>query len=338
MIRLSIIVPVYNVELYLRKCVDSLLCQDLNPKDYEIILVDDGSPDGCPAICDEYANASSTSNGTMPSIIAIHQANRGLSGARNSGIRIARGKYVMFVDSDDYLQPNVLHNLVDQMEREQLDVLRYNYQLVHIVRPNEYEAFWPYKQPRQTDLCTEVVDGVSFLNNRLDYRCYAWAFVIRRDLLEGCIFTEGINFEDVDWTPRMLLKAQRVNSTPDVVYNYLMREGSITGTTNITKKRKNIEDMMAVIGTLNDLFAIHPACHWLAEMRSATVANVLVMVSMLFYNECPSYIARLHQLHCFPLAIAKQGRTFTHRAQLINISPQLFCMLMRLRSMAKRTL
>ena len=103
--KLSIVVPIYKVEPYLRKCVDSLLNQDLPTEDYEIILVDDGSPDCCGEICDEYASK-------YGNIRVIHRENGGLSAARNSGIEIAQGKYIQFVDSDDYLEPNVLKTLV----------------------------------------------------------------------------------------------------------------------------------------------------------------------------------------------------------------------------------
>ena len=111
MTKLSFIVPVYNVAQYLRKCVDSLLAQDYD--DYEIILVDDGSTDNSPQICDEYVRENELeSEGVRelgkPLISVLHQENRGLSAARNAGVRIARGEYICFVDSDDYWEPNVL--------------------------------------------------------------------------------------------------------------------------------------------------------------------------------------------------------------------------------------
>lgn len=93
---ISIIVPVYNVEPYLRRCVDSILAQTLT--DFELILVDDGSPDGCPAICDEYAEKDSR-------VHVIHKENGGVSSARNTGMAVAEGKYFLFCDSDDYVSP-----------------------------------------------------------------------------------------------------------------------------------------------------------------------------------------------------------------------------------------
>ena len=104
----SIIIPVFNTESFLKRCLDSVISQSY--KNIEIILVDDGSPDHCGEICDEYANSHSN-------VKVIHQMNGGLSAARNSGIEEAKGKFVQFVDPDDYLEPNVLKLLVEKMEK-----------------------------------------------------------------------------------------------------------------------------------------------------------------------------------------------------------------------------
>ena len=106
--KLSIIVPVYKVEPYLRRCVDSILEQTFT--DFELILVDDGSPDGCPAICDEYAQLDSR-------VIVIHKPNGGISDARNAGLDIARGNYIGFVDGDDYIDPAMYQHLLERAER-----------------------------------------------------------------------------------------------------------------------------------------------------------------------------------------------------------------------------
>jgi glycosyltransferase involved in cell wall biosynthesis len=150
MVKLSIIVPIYGVEQYLRKCVDSLLSQDIPSSEYEIILVDDGGKDACPQICDEYARMNELENEGVrklgkPLIRVIHRENGGLSAARNSGIEAAQSEYIMFVDSDDYIEPNVLGALLSQMERDNLDVLRYNYQNVN----EHYEIFNPNKDPNR---------------------------------------------------------------------------------------------------------------------------------------------------------------------------------------------
>ena len=237
---LSIIVPIYKVEPYLAKCVDSLLNQDLDPEKYDIILVDDGSPDNCPSIADSYAKRHQT-------VKVFHKTNGGLSSARNFGIRKAEAKYIQFVDSDDYLEPDVLGGLIKKMEDEQLDVLRFNYQNVdehyQVFNPNHYDK--PFVDYRD-DVCT----GLSFLNERLGYGCYACQFIVRRSLLEDCLFKEGIYFEDTEWTPRMLLKADRVTSTGKIVYNYLCRKGSITHSNGNSHRTKLIDNRFRLIDSI----------------------------------------------------------------------------------------
>ena len=129
MVKLSFIVPVYNVEKYLRKCVISLVHQDF--ENYEVILVDDGSTDGSSKICDELCE---TISDERLAIRVIHQPNAGVGAARNAGLKVAKGEYVCFVDSDDYWEPNVLGTLMAQVEREKLDVLRFDYRNVRLVR------------------------------------------------------------------------------------------------------------------------------------------------------------------------------------------------------------
>lgn len=111
---LSIIVPVYKVELYLRRCIDSILAQTF--RDFELILIDDGSPDNCGAICDEYAAKDSR-------IIVIHQENQGVSAARNAGLDIACGTYLGFVDSDDWIEPEMYETMISTAEEKQVDVV-----------------------------------------------------------------------------------------------------------------------------------------------------------------------------------------------------------------------
>lgn len=315
--KLSIIVPIYNVEQYLRKCVDSLLNQDMD--DYEIILVDDGSPDTCPQICDDYAAAHKN-------IRVVHRKNGGLSAARNSGIEIAQGEYIMFVDSDDYIEPNVIGGLLTQVERDCLDVLRYNYQNVS----DQYEVFLPYRDAkRDVDYSEAVTNGEDFLNNRLGPMCYAVMFVIRRELLANCIFKEGIYFEDVEWTPRMLLKAQRVASTSIIVYNYLWRTGSITLPTSPQKRRKVIEDKISLIRGFQEQSRQVSDASWFTWMTSFNAMTILNDLAALQPTERKPYLRELKLLRIFPLSI-KREKILSHKIKMIiaNISPLLYCSIM----------
>lgn len=324
MVKISIIVPIYGVEQYLRKCVDSLLNQDIPSSEYEIILVDDGSPDKCPQICDEYAAAH-------PNICVVHRPNGGLSAARNSGLEVAKGAYICFLDSDDYWVPDQLGALMKQIEQEQLDVLRFDHQNVRITPDGQYEVFQPYKHPHYVDRCHDIVDGATYLNERMGYACYACQFVMKRDLVS--LFTTGIHFEDVDWLPRMMLNAKRVNSTETIVYNYLHRPGSITLTQgNKEKIQKNMEDLMVIIEKYNNYLTQKPSCIWLRRMQSNMVANVIATVASDLYPLRHDYIARLRTLRVFPLSIADQGKTYMRKARLINISPRLAIELLHLKN------
>ena len=339
MIKLSFIVPVYNVAPYLRKCVDSLVHQDFS--DYEIVLIDDGSTDESGKICDELSESISDER---LAIRVLHQKNGGLSAARNAGIKEAKGEYICFVDSDDYWEENVLGGLMAQVEREKLDVLRFDYQNVRINSAGEYDAFQPNKSSHQPDSQDTIVDGEIYLNTRMGYACYAWQFILRRDLIytvrhtlytenEDTLFTPDLHFEDVDWLPRMMLKTKRVNSTQTIVYNYLIRQGSITQVQgNKEKIRKNLEDRMKIIETYSKHIEQYPTCAWLKNMQSNMVAGVMTTVAQEFYPERKEYISRLKALNVFPMSIANQGNTYKRRAMLANIlGPEIYCNIMHLR-------
>ena len=317
--KLSIIVPVYNVEAFLSKCVDSLLAQDLPADEYEVIIVDDGSTDGSGALAD--ALAAEHGN-----IRVIHQRNRGLSGARNAGIPAASGDYVLFVDSDDFLCPNVLGTLVGLMESKELDILRFNYQNVNmdgaVFEPNKYVK--PF-----VDYSDVVCDGETFLNERLGFACYAWQFLVKASILrqEGNGFKEGIYFEDVEWTPRILLQARRAASTDTLVYNYLFRTGSIARNKDAEKKRKAIRDKMTI---LEGFAALKPQVkddRWFRGMSSQIALSIFDIVGRFFYPERKDYIRALKRQVAFPLSTYHATKSSRRKILLANVSPYLVCRL-----------
>jgi glycosyltransferase involved in cell wall biosynthesis len=316
------------VASYLKKCVDSLLQQDIS--DYEIILVDDGSTDDSGAIADELVHAFRLSPlASRLQLRVIHQSNAGLSAARNAGIAIAQGDYIMFVDSDDYLQPNVLGALMEQVERNNLDVLRFNYQNVN----EQYEVFLPFKDAkRDVDDSEDVVDGETFLNKRLGPACYAVMFVVRRELLDTCLFTPNIYFEDTDWTPRMLISAQRVASTPMVVYNYLWRQGSITLPIEPQKREKVLRDKMSLLyGFKEQMQLVHDPI-WFVWMTSFNTMTILDQLAALPKSKRKPYLQELKSLGVFPLYTQKEKGLKRLKIQIANLSPALYCTLMNLRN------
>ena len=320
--RLSIIVPVYNVEPYLRKCIDSLLNQDLTEDEYEIVLVDDGSTDRCGAICDEYASRH-------PHVVALHQPNGGLSAARNSGIDEAKGNYVMFVDSDDYLDPNVLKALVDKVEADGLDVLRFNYRNVN----ERYEAFEPNKVSKPfMDYRDEVCDGLTFLVERLGFGCYAWQFVVRRGLLDACRFKKGIYLEDTEWTPRLLAEVQRVTSTDLIVYNYLQREGSITQNKDAEKKKKLLTDLFSIIDSMQEQKKGIKDTRWHEGIIAQTALYIIGFVSENYYQQRGEYLNQLKAKRIFPLSTFHALPAVKRKVFWANVSPRLLCFLLHLKN------
>ncbi len=329
--KLSIIVPIYNVSQYLRKCVDSLLAQDLAATDYEIILVDDGSTDDSGQIADEYAVqwGQEPRIKNQEHIRVIHQANAGLSAARNAGMAVATGDYIMFVDSDDYLEPNVLGALVQKMTDDNLNVLRYNYQNVN----ENYEVYYPYKHVNPyIDYRDEVCDGLTFLTERLGYACYAVMFIIRRDLLEKTLFTTGIYFEDTEWTPRMLVQAKRVTAVDTVVYNYLIRKGSITQAIDSKKKEKLLHDKLLLIRSMQKQAAEQTDKRWYAGMIAHTIVSIMGMLMDVPAVKRNEVLGKLRELQVYPLSYYQSTKAVKRKLQLMNFSPALYCWLLRIKN------
>ena len=320
-LKLSIIVPVYKVEDYLYKCVDSLLNQDLSMETYEIILVNDGSPDRCGDMCDEIAAKNSN-------VKVVHRVNGGLSAARNSGIDVAKGEYVQFVDSDDYIEPKVLKGLVEKMDHEGLDVLRFNYQNVN----ERYEVITPNKDPKHyVDYSDEVCDGLTFLNERLGPACYAWQFIVRRELLEDCRFKEGIYFEDTEWTPRLMLKAKQMTSVGLIVYNYLLRQGSITQSVDEKKKKKVLDDLLLSIDSLQQLMYNVADKRWLQGMITMIVLSVFGYVVSNCSGEQNRVTKLLKTKGVFPLSTFHISGSNRRKVRIANFSPFLLFLLLRYR-------
>lgn len=326
--KLSIIVPIYNVAPYLRKCVESLLAQDIS--DYEIILVDDGSTDNSGAIADEILNTHRQSPIANCQIKVVHQLNGGLSAARNTGISLATGKYILFVDSDDYLQPNTLATLLEQAEWDNLDVLRFRYQNVR----ESGEAFAPYRDmTNYNDYSAVPTDGLTFLNERMGNQCYVVQFLVKADLVRQELFTPGVYFEDTDWTPRMLLRAKRVASTDQVVYNYLWREGSITlSQKDIAKMRKQLDDKIAILGRLNEWGSSVPDRRWFDGMISGLVINLVGIIASTFYRERKQYIQQIKALNILPITTYHIAPRAQRKVKLINLSLNLAVWLLHIKS------
>lgn len=220
--RISVIVPVYNVEEYLSRCVDSILAQ--THSNLEVILVDDGAKDASGSICDGYAAQD-------PRVKVIHKKNGGLSSARNRGLEAAGGEYIAFVDSDDWIEPDAYAHLLHIMEKYDVKLVcggRYD------VDGDTGEKTVGLCPAREEAISAEELAGRIFLWDGCDSS--ACDKLYHRTLLENFRYPEGKVCEDVPVTYRIVLAAERVAVSDKPFYNYFHRSGSISTAAAITEK------------------------------------------------------------------------------------------------------
>ena len=212
--KLTIIIPVYKVEATLERCIESVVNQDFN--DYELILVDDGSPDGCPAICDKWAIKDQR-------IQVIHKKNGGLSDARNAGLDIAQGDYITFIDSDDFIDTQTYTPLINYLENHpETDIL-------------EYPAILFYQSEQQQDLRfpnqTVYHDMEDYWYQEKAYQhSYAWNKLYRKSLFDEARFPTGVVFEDICTLHKLLEKTQVLATINQGCYYYCFNPEGITAT------------------------------------------------------------------------------------------------------------
>lgn len=215
---ISVIVPIYKVERYLRRCVDSILNQSY--KDFELLLIDDGSPDNCPQICDEYARQDDR-------IRVFHKSNGGLSDARNYGLDRMKGDYVSFIDSDDYVGPDYLKTLMDLIDEYAVPVAA----VAHLCIFDDSESYVPSADDRGMIPNGEIMKSMA--KGRIIFS--AWGKLIHKDLFIQARFPEGYLFEDNLLMPYLLCSCNAIAYSTSYQYYWLKRPDSIMGTVSEKK-------------------------------------------------------------------------------------------------------
>lgn len=235
--RLSVVVPVYNVERHLVRCVDSVVAQGL--ADYEIILVDDGSTDSSGGLCDELRQR-------YPDVIrVIHRTNGGLSVARNSGIEQAGGEYITFVDSDDVLCDHTLRgNLQYLIEHPEVDMLEYPVE-VHADSAKAYRLSFPDE--------TQAADIFADWIRREGYNhCYAWNKIYRAHLWRDVRFPAGEYYEDTAVMPHIVKRCRAIHYSRYGCYRYIMHQGTITTSYRYVRQRQLFDNMYRLYIDIKD--------------------------------------------------------------------------------------
>lgn len=254
--KVSIIVPVYNVEKYLDRCMESLLNQTL--KDIEIILVDDGSPDSCPQMCDEYAKRDSR-------IKVIHKQNGGLGFARNSGLEIAKGEYVAFVDSDDHIALEMYEELICKANENNYDAV---FGGIYIENDNkkwkhlhEFEHGKVFTNDDVKEFALEMVASKPYVKKERCCQMSVWRAVYKKNIITSnnisFISEREVVSEDIPFNVDFLLNAKKIALIDKAYYYYHLNGTSLTSNVNPQKFYGYINLRKILIGKLSNFDRLH---------------------------------------------------------------------------------
>ncbi len=272
---ISIIVPIYNVEKYLIRCIESIINQTY--KTIEIILVDDGSTDNSSKICDEYKNKDKR-------IKVIHKKNGGLSSARNVGLDIAKGKYIGFVDSDDYISPNMYEMMYNNLIKTSGDIIICNFSYFK-KEPPSFTTEFNLKEYTNIEAILELIK----LKKR-KIEDYAWNKLYKKELFKNIRYPERFLYEDIGTTYKLFNKSKKIVTIDCRLYAYYDNGNSITYNNNTQKIFDRIE---MIENRYNDLIKNYKEYKDLIETNRIITLLAAVMWSSHFKNKKIFYSEKL---------------------------------------------
>lgn len=315
-IRLSFVVPVYNTAAYLVRCLDSLVNQNLSQEEYEIILINDGSTDDSAVIIGAYVDKHAN-------IQTITQTNQGLSVSRNHGMLAAKGKYIWHIDSDDWIVENCIRELIGVMDSNNLDMLQ--------VGPSAPVTKY-FSSDMNTSGLTPVTEGKKFLNQKI-MAIGTWAYIQRREFIEKnhLGFMPGLANDDIEFTPRALYYAKKVQSLNFSVYNYFIREGSIMNTFDVSRlaQWEKIAVSLKQFGQVETQSRAEK--QYFFSTSNGLVISILNKISNLPINKSftEKIIRDLHQNKLLPLILETSSLKRVCLILLINLSPRIYLRIYR---------
>ena len=303
--KFSIIVPVYNVEKYIKKCLDSIFAQ--TEKDFEVIVVNDGTKDNSMDIVKDYK------------VTIINQENQGLSAARNNGLKKARGDYIIFLDSDDYLEKDTLKEIKKSLTNDP-DIVRFQIREVF-----EFKEAIDYEEQPFTNKSGEeafsLIAKYHFVEN-------AWCYAIKRSYYqkEKFTFRKGTIHEDYGLIPLVIIKANTVNSISYIGYNYVQRQGSIMSTKNYEKTKKKVADMYTHYQYL--LKEANKLNIDTTIFKSFITNSLIIKITELNTKDYHLYLKKLRKEKAFN-NLLQDTKSRKIKAIFLKISPKLYYKLIR---------
>ena len=269
---LTVVIPVYNVEKYLKRCIDSVLVQEW--KNYDILLVDDGSTDNSPQICEDYAKAYDI-------ISVIHKENGGLSEARNTGISNAEGEYVYFLDSDDWIEPNTFSDLAEVIESDQYDIISFNQEFVK----SEHDIIKSdSKRTKRLTGKEALIDMFSygFITGFANDKIYRKALFTKNNIQ----FPVGKYYEDLGTNYKLFLAAKKIYATNQKYYHYLIdNPDAITKSWNEQK--------------FENMIGFYKEIYYSDAVRSKLDSSELEIAKMFFVNGMTHSLSSLYKSNLY---------------------------------------
>ena len=306
MLLLSIIIPVYNVEKYLERCVESIIQFNTCLDSIEILLIDDGSTDRCASMCDEMAR-------NYQFIKVEHKENGGLSSARNRGIDMASGDYILFLDSDDYVENNSIDLLCNVIKNTKSDILvGYAWTITESKEKHiKSKVILPVGEYKTVDFLKQMTKKESDIIFCAPFYLCNNSFLKKKKLR----FVEGILHEDEIWTPILLLESETIYNTGIYFYYHYMRNGSITHSKN---KIKNIKALVYVCHYLDIQYSRYPIS------LVSPLRNRLAMLYLMAARYASGDINALELLdRRFPLKNARSIRELI-KSIIFLVSPKIY--------------
>jgi glycosyltransferase involved in cell wall biosynthesis len=241
--KISILIAAYNVEEFIEKCIISCCNQDLDTNLFEIIVVNDGSTDSTLSILNNLKKS-------ITNLVVINQVNSGLGAARNTALLNAKGKYIWFIDGDDYIKENIFNEIINEIEEHELNILVLDYAIV-----NQYHEIIKTNANELKNF-NEICSGSEFYSSNFE-KSYTVLFIFENKLFElnNLFFKERINMQDSEILPKILLHTNRISFLKSVVYYYVQHENSFTNSTNGKKRYVYFKSIVEVKKSL-EIFSL----------------------------------------------------------------------------------